>query len=153
MNYLFEDIDAFRVTIRLEGAIVGVDFGQKKIGLSISSPSRTIALPLAVLENTHNKSLFDKINSIIAKKNVVAFALGLPVHIDGKETESSKKARNFAIKLYEFCKLPIFLQEERRTTRAADSLLQIAGFSRKDRNQIDDSVAATLILESTLGKL
>lgn len=157
---IYEKIEDFTNAINPIGTLVGIDYGQKKIGLSLSSPSRSIALPLAIIENSNkdkNKkpinAVFDKILSLIAKKNVVGFVIGLPVHIDGAENDSTKKVREFAPLLHEYFKLPIFFQEERRTSRAADSLLQIAGFSRKERNNQDDSVAATLILESTLAKL
>lgn len=158
--HIYEKIEDFKNAINPIGTLVGIDYGQKKIGLSLSSPSRSIALPLAIIENSNkdkNKkqinAVFDKILSLIVKKNVVGFVIGLPVHIDGTENDSTKKVREFSILLHEYFKLPIYFQEERRTSRAADSLLQIAGFSRKERNNQDDSVAATLILESTLAKL
>lgn len=148
---IFRDIEEFAKNIPNYGSIIGIDYGAKKIGLAVSSPDRVISLPLALIEN--NNKVFDEILSSIRSKKTVGLVLGLPVNMDGSESPSSEKIYQFAKKISEKTNLPIYLQDERRTSRAADSLLLIAGFSRKKRNALDDSIAASLILETCLQRI
>jgi putative Holliday junction resolvase len=152
LELVFEDIVEFASTIKKTDILIGIDYGQKKIGLAISSPSRNMALPLAILLN-NQKTTFNDIKTISLAKNIGGFIVGIPINMDSSHGESAIKAKNFAIKLSAYTNLPIFLQDERRTSKAADSLLMIAGFNRKQRNSMDDSIAAALILESALHAL
>ncbi|MDX1923642.1 MAG: Holliday junction resolvase RuvX, partial [Rickettsiaceae bacterium] len=137
----------------VSGPVLSIDYGDKKIGLAISSPNRSMSAPLAVIKNISIDSLCASIQKIITGKNISGIVIGLPLHQDGNESISSKKVKVFSEKLDSFFNLPLYLQEERRTTKAADSLLKIAGFNRKTRNEVDDSVAACLILDSVLQKI
>lgn len=149
---IFDKIEEFASNIKKTDILIGVDFGMKKIGLAISSPSREMALPLALLAN-NSKAILQEIHNFAKMKQVAGFVVGAPINMDGSYGESAIKAKNFATSLSVFTKLPVYLQDERRTSKAADSLLRIAGFNRKDRNSMDDSIAASLILESALAGL
>ena len=70
--------------------------------------------------------------------------------MDGTESEQTKIVINFVGKLAKKTNLPIYLQDERLTSKAADSLLRNMGFNRKQRNERDDMAAASMILETTL---
>ena len=76
--------------------------------------------------------------------------MGLPVNMDGTNSEQTKIVVNFVNKLAKKTNLPIYLQDERLTSKAADSLLRNMGFNRKQRNERDDMAAASMILETTL---
>ena len=149
---IFDSIEEFASNIKKTDILIGVDYGMKKIGLAISSPSREMALPLALLAN-NPKTIFLEIAKIAKMKQVAGFVVGAPINMDGSYGESANKAKNFATNLIKHADLPVYLQDERRTSKAADSLLRIAGFNRKDRNSMDDSIAASLILESALAGL
>lgn len=130
--------------------LLGIDYGNKKVGLAISSPDHFISMPHSIIiENKESKKL-DKIAEIAEQNNVCALVLGLPVHMDGTHSEQTKIVINFAEKLALRTNLPIFLQDERLTSRAADSLLKMMGLNRKERNQRDDLASASLILETVL---
>ncbi|MDX1917511.1 MAG: Holliday junction resolvase RuvX [Rickettsiaceae bacterium] len=140
------------IDLAKDGPLICLDYGAKKVGIAISSPNRSIALPLGILAND-SKKIYASIQNLISKHNIEAIIIGLPLLTDGKETSSTLTVKNFAQKILSCTNLPIFLQEERRTTLAADSLLKIAGFNRKERSTRDDTIAACLILESVLGRI
>jgi putative Holliday junction resolvase len=77
----------------------------------------------------------------------------MPFNMDGTSSLQTQIVQKFATSMEEKTDLPIFLQDERLTSRAADSFLKSFGQSRKTRNNNDDSVAASMILESTLSGL
>lgn len=148
---IYNNLIDFGEIIGNKGVLISIDYGAKKLGISISSENRSMALPLAVIPN--DKNIFSKICDFLITKKSVGVILGHPVNMDGTISDSCKKVEEFANHLSKKIDIPIYLQDERRTSRAADSLLKIAGYNRKERNQIDDSIAATLILESTLSQL
>ncbi len=150
---VYSSIEEFAASLSSEGPIISLDYGVKKIGIAISSPNRSMSLPLSIIENLSKKKTIEKIKKILKDKNVIGIVLGLPIRTDGSESANSSKIVVLAHELANAYSLPIFLQEERRTTRAADSLLQIAGFNRKQRNNLDDSIAASLILDAVLMRL
>ena len=151
MSLIFDDIGIFCGVTKENDVLMGADFGVKKIGLAISSPSRSMALPLSVLPN--DDYFFAKILKLAKEKNVGGFVVGVPLSNGAIYGDSAVRAKNFAIKLSKVSQIPVFLQDERRTSKAADSLLILAGYKRKERNAIDDSVAASLILESAIAKM
>ena len=145
------DLQSFR-QILTNGPLLALDYGSKKIGVAVSSPSRSISLPLGIVENKGGK-VDDYLKETILSQSIIGIVIGLPVRTDGSETEGSESVRGFANHLSSLLNLPILLQEERRTTLAANSLLKIAGFNRKTRNKSDDSIAACLILDAVLNGL
>lgn len=130
--------------------ILGIDYGNKKIGLAISSPDHIIAMPHSIIVAAKEPEKLEKISDVITRNNICAIVMGLPVYMDGTHSEQTKTTLNFAEKLAKKTNLPIFMQDERLTSRAADNLLKDMGFNRKQRNQRDDLASASLILETTL---
>lgn len=136
--------------------LLGIDYGNKKIGIAISSHDHAIAMPHSIVLAKSEPDKLNKILDIVIKNNICAIVIGLPVYMDGTHSEQTKTTMSFAQKLSEKTKLPVFMQDERLTSRAADNLLKDMGFNRKQRNQRDDLASASLILETTLlsaGKL
>lgn len=146
-----QDIWEYSSHIKETDVLLGIDYGEKKIGLAITSPNRAMAMPLAILLN--NNIFITEIKKIISSNNIKGIVIGIPINMDGTYGPSAIKAKAFAAKLLQYTKLPIYMQDERRTSKAADSLLMIAGFNRKQRNNMDDSIAASLILESAMQAL
>lgn len=87
---------------------------------------------------------------MLQEKNISAIVIGLPINMDGTKSEQTILTEKFAEKLEKRSNLPIFLQDERLTSKAADNLLKGFGLKRKDRNNQDDLAAASLILETVL---
>jgi putative Holliday junction resolvase len=130
--------------------VLAIDYGGKKIGIAISSPDHFMAMPHSIILASKEPEKLEKIARIASQNNICALVIGLPVHMDGTHSDQTKTVINFAEKLSKKTNLPIYLQDERLTSRAADSLLKTMGLNRKQRNERDDMAAASLILETTL---
>lgn len=142
-----KNLQQFYSSLPLQGPLLGIDFGTKKIGLAISSSNRNIAVPYIIITND-DKLLFN-INQLIEEKNICGIVIGLPVNMDGSSGEQAEKIIKFAEKLL-YLNLPIFLQDERRTSKASQALLSNMGYDRKKRDEIDDKYAACIILEAAI---
>lgn len=132
--------------------LLGLDYGVKKIGLALSNPDRTISLPHGIITGTDEEKLL-KIISVISQYKVCGIVIGLPVNMDGTDSEQTKSVFAFTKELALQTELPLYLQDERLTSRLADNLLKATGLSRKKRNSRDDQLAAALILGTTLNAL
>lgn len=130
--------------------LLGIDYGNKKIGLAISSPDHKIAMPHSIIAAREDREKSNHIIDFIVKNNICAIVVGLPVNMDGTSGSQAKIVTSFVNKLAKETNLPIYLQDERLTSRAADSMLKNMGFNRRQRNERDDMAAASLILETVL---
>lgn len=147
---ILSSLQEFYSFFEVNRPIIAIDYGAKKIGLAISSPDHLIAMPHSViLEGKDNEKII-KILEVILKNNVCGVVIGLPVNMDGSDSEQTKIVKNFASNLAKKTPLPLYLQDERLTSRLADNLLKNMGFNRKKRNERDDKLAASLILETIL---
>ena len=132
--------------------IVGIDFGLKRIGIAISDPLRSFATPLEKIERTKNleKDIEQLLSLLKDRGSIELFIIGLPLHMDGKESPMSTLARAFGEKLSELTKIPCEFVDERLTSKAAESLLSELSMNRKKRSQAVDVVSASLILQTYL---
>jgi putative Holliday junction resolvase len=130
--------------------ILSLDYGTKKIGVAISTPDHKMALPFTILAGDSEKKKLHSITTLLQEKNICAIIIGLPINMDGTKSEQTMLTEKFAEKLEKRTNLPIFLQDERLTSKAANNLLKSFGLKRKDRNDQDDLAAASLILETVL---
>ncbi len=147
---IISSLQEFYSFFELNKPLIAIDYGNKKIGLAISSPDHAIAMPHSIIVSYKEQEKLNKIIDFIVKNNVCAIVVGLPVNMNGTNSEQTKIVTNFVDKLAKKTNLPIYLQDERLTSKAADSLLRNMGFNRKQRNERDDMAAASMILETTL---
>lgn len=147
---IISSLQEFCNFFELNKPLIAIDYGNKKIGLAISSPDHVIAMPHSIIVSYKEQEKLNKIIDFIVKNNVCAIVVGLPVNMNGTNSEQTKIVINFVDKLAKKTNLPIYLQDERLTSKAADSLLRNMGFNRKQRNERDDMAAASMILETTL---
>ena len=144
--------DFFNDTQRI-GPLLGMDLGEKRVGLSISDISQSIASNYATLKKK-NFSLFSlELQTIIDKELICGIVIGLPLNMDGSEGPKCQSTRDFAKNFSNIVNLPITFWDERLTTVAAERSLLLADLSRKKRKQVVDSVAAVLILQNLLDRL
>lgn len=137
------------------GRIMGLDFGSKTVGVALTDPLGLICSPTETITREREgkmRATFRRITDIASEKGVEEIAVGLPVNMDGSESERSRKSRQFAEDLrYRLMQkgldIPIFMQDERLTTVSADEILADTGVKAADRKTYIDSVAASLILE------
>ena len=130
---------------------LGLDLGTKTLGISISETG-IISNPLIILR--HNEDfdyLIDELKKIIIDKKIDVLVLGLPKNMNNTIGERGEMVLKFKEKLEVF-NLPIVLEDERLTTRVAESILIDADVSRKKRKKVIDKMAANVILQSYLDK-
>ena len=130
--------------------LLGVDYGEVRIGLAISDPDRKIAFPLATHERGGPAKDAAYFRSLVAEEWVGGLVVGLPVHLDGHEGQSASKARAFGAWLGETTGLPVVFWDERFTTVEAESALWDAGLTHKKRKARRDRVAAQILLQAYL---
>ncbi len=143
------------MVIKEKGRILAIDWGTKKIGVAISDEMRIIATPLPTLEAKPITELLGKIRKIIDEQNVKTVLIGLPIHIDGTKSLSSKMAREFGEKLLNSLqrKIKIIYIDERLTTWEARLLLKQFGEKVKVKSgRLDQIAAATILQDYIAGK-
>lgn len=133
--------------------IMAIDYGEKKVGIAISNHTNTIAMPIGIIRQHKEEDKIREILHIIQKHHVCAIILGLPVSMDGKLDSGCLKVKKFGGLLENKSDLPIYFQDERLTSKAADNILKLLNIKRQVRNNIDDAVSASLILETALKML
>jgi putative Holliday junction resolvase len=137
----------------IKGRIMGIDFGSKRIGISISDPTLTIAYGLSVLEN--NGEVFDKISEICRQYDIALIVVGLPLKLNGKHSSKTEEVLKFVEELESKLKVKVVQWDERFTTKIAQMLKLEMNMKKKDRQRkgTDDLIASTLILQSYLDYL
>lgn len=132
---------------------LGLDFGTKTIGISISDNTKMIASSYKVLRyELSYTSLFDEIKTIIKDMNVDEVVLGYPINMDSTIGKRAEETLRFKKELEEYLNIKIILEDERLTTKEATKILIEADLSRKKRKKVVDKLAASFILQSYLDR-
>jgi putative Holliday junction resolvase len=130
--------------------LLGVDYGDVRIGLAVSDPDRKFAFPLATYLR-RNRDLDAKYFQGVATEQAIGqIILGLPVHLSGREGQKAGEARVFGKWLAEATGLAVVFWDERFTSVEAEGYLQEAGLTNKRRKARRDRVAAQILLQSYL---
>jgi putative Holliday junction resolvase len=128
---------------------LGLDVGNRRIGVAVSDELGLTAQPVLTLERHHNRRVDLRSLARLARRfGVVGVVVGNPVHLSGDISPQAAKTQAFAAELGELTGLPIHLWDERLTTREAHQILYEAGHPRQEHRRVVDQVAATLILQS-----
>ena len=129
---------------------VGIDYGTKRVGISISDSSQMIATALCVIEN---KNIFSFLKELLEKEEVDTIVIGEAKNLDNTETDSSQQIYQFIEKLKnKFPKVFIKTIDERFTSKIAFQSLIYSGIKKKKRQNksLIDEVSATIILQDYL---
>lgn len=130
---------------------LGFDLGSKTIGLALSDAGHRIASPYQTLPRRKFTQDAAELQKIVAKENVGALVLGLPVNMDGSEGPRCQATRAFARNLAQLIPLPVALWDERLSTVAVQRMMtEEADLSRARRAELVDKLAAGYILQSYL---
>ena len=132
---------------------LSLDIGDKRIGVAVSDPFNSYALPVKTIFRKNLKTDLDEVCRIVKEKFVTKIVCGVPVNFDGTPSVQTEKAKFFIERLKEKTGLEVFEADERCTTLEAHETLIQQGFDRKERKNFVDSLAATTILESFLNEL
>lgn len=129
---------------------IGIDYGQKKIGLSVTDDNKVFAFPL---ETVKNIDFFDFIFDFTKENNVEKFIVGKPIRMSGENSEIESEIIKFIKKLEKkFPNIPIVRFDERFTSKIATKSILSAGAKKKFRSnkEIVDKISATIILRDFL---
>ena len=133
------------------GRVLGVDYGDSRIGLAMSDPLKIIASPYKTIRNEGNEKCLQVFQSLIKEKDVEAIVVGLPIGLKGQETVQTKKVREFADLLYTL-KLPIGLEDERLSSVSAEKSMIQQNIKTGHNKELIDQRAAAIILQQFLDK-
>ena len=132
---------------------MGLDLGEKTIGVAVSDTSRRIASPLETLRRKKFTVDAARLVELAEARAIGGIVLGLPRNMDGSEGPRCQSTRAFARNFARVCDLPVTFWDERLSSIAAGRALLEADTSRKRRAQVIDHVAAGYILQGLLDRL
>lgn len=148
------DIQDFKKNLPAYKALLGFDYGAKRIGLAVSDLMRGIATSYKILYRSSWEKDLAEIKKIIAEKEICGFVFGLPLQMNGEEGEIAKEVRAFAEKLTTEIPLPVLFWDERLSSSAVERfLIDEIDLSRAKRKKVLDSSAAAYILQGALDAL
>jgi len=133
--------------------ILGIDYGEKRIGLAVSDPSNMVARSLKVLKSNAARSWVKELKLIIDENRIEKIVVGLPVNMNGSLGEKGREVLAFVEVLKKELKLPVVTWDERLTTVSAEKLLRQTKLSREKRKDILDKLSASIILQSYLDSI
>ena len=133
--------------------ILGIDYGDARIGLALSDASATLCGRAWTLTEWNLDRAVAAIADVVRTEGVERIVLGLPKNMDGTEGPRAEKSRAVAQRLTEATGLEVVLWDERRSSIEAHGILHANGRKEKKHRQTVDAVAASLILEGYLGTL
>jgi putative pre-16S rRNA nuclease len=132
---------------------MGLDLGEKTIGLSLSDTLLAIASPLTTLTRRKFTANAGELDHLIEEHGVGGLVVGLPLNMDGSEGPSAQSARAFARNFSARSEIAIVFWDERLSTAAVTRTLLEADSSRKRRAEVVDKMAAAYILQGALDRL
>ena len=150
---ILTDIAEFAALLPPYRAILGLDLGDKTIGVAVSDLRRTVATPIEVIRRSKFTEDAAKLLAILTDRNICGIILGLPLNMDGSSGPRVQSTQAFARNLIKLTDLPITYWDERLSTVAAERALIEADTSRKRRREVIDQVAAGYILQGALDRL
>jgi putative holliday junction resolvase len=132
------------------GRLVGIDYGTVRIGIAITDREQRIASPLANYTRRTTSLDAKYFGDLVTHEQIAAFVVGLPLHLDGRESQKSSEARQFGQWLKDLTGLPIIFFDERFTTVEAEHALSSADLTKKKRKARLDKLAAQMLLAAFL---
>ena len=126
--------------------LMGIDFGDVRIGIALSDPLQIISQPFKVISN--NDNTIYQIQDIIKTEEVGKIILGLPLNLDGEDTKKTLEVREFSEILKSNVDIPVIFWDERYTTVEANEKLKQMGYGIAESKKVVDKVAASIILKS-----
>ncbi|MEA1952050.1 MAG: Holliday junction resolvase RuvX [Planctomycetota bacterium] len=132
------------------GRVVGIDYGTVRMGIALSDPDRTIASPYENYTRRGKTQDAKYFLNLTEEERVVLFVVGLPVHLDGRESEKSIEARAFGRWLGKVTGVDVVFYDERFSSTEAEHALMEADMTKKRRKKRLDMLAAQIILTAYL---
>ena len=132
---------------------LGLDLGSRTLGIATSDGTGLIASSYKTIKhNEEYERLLQEVKQIVEELKIEAIVLGFPKNMNNTIGPKGELSLSFKEQLEKIVNIPIYLQDERLTTKSATDMLIMGNVSRKDRKKVVDSVAATIILQSFLDR-
>ena len=137
--------------------VLAVDVGARRVGLAISDATATLARPLETIAVADDRDAVRQVARRVADlaaeaDGLATVVVGLPVHLDGSPSDESARVRRFIASLAERTEVAIAIEDERLTSREAESRLALRERDWRKRKQQLDAAAAAIILQDYLDR-
>ena len=146
-------VEELRARLKPGQRLIGLDLGDKTIGVALSDPMRAIATPVETIRRSKFTPDARRLIEMAKRENAAGFVLGLPMNMDGSAGPRVQATRAFARNLGRLTDIPVVLWDERMSTAGVERTLLEADLSRARRAQVVDKLAAAWILQGLLDRL
>ena len=148
------ELEALAATLPTGKRLMGLDVGDKTIGIALSDTLLMTASPIEVIRRTKFTTDAEKLITLIRAREAAGVVVGLPVNMDGSEGPRCQSVRQFATNLLQKIDLPVLFWDERLSTAAVERMLvDEMDISRARRRAVVDKAAAAYILQGALEAL
>ena len=130
--------------------VLAVDYGERRTGIAVSDALGITAQGLDTIETKDENKLPSLVAETAFSRKAERIVIGLPLNMDGSESEKSVKVRDFGSKLKELTGLPVFFMDERMTSSQAHKVLHELEKKTRGNKELIDKISATLILQDYL---
>ncbi len=128
--------------------VLGLDYGERRIGLALSDPLGIIARPLAIIDRKETKDYISRISEIISEKKITSIVVGLPLTLKGHNSKQTEIVLAFIDQLQSELQIPILSIDERLSSMAAKKSLQIQSVKTgHEKGRVDETAAAIFLQE------
>ena len=136
-------MDSYRLS-----RVLGIDYGERRIGLALSDPMGIIAKPLRVIDRKNTTDYISEILNTSKEKNATIIVVGLPLTLRGKQSKQTEIVQRFIEKLIQLGKIPVVPVDERLSSIAAKKSLQLQGVKTgHEKGRVDETAAAIILQE------
>ena len=135
------------------GALLGLDLGEKTIGVAVCDPARRVATPVETVARKKFTQDAERLAHLAGERNAVGIVVGLPLNMDGTEGPRAQSTRSFVRNLPRILALPVAFWDERLSTAAMERDLIALDTSRTRRAQLIDESAVAFILQGAIDRL
>lgn len=133
---------------------LGLDLGSRTLGVAKSDASGLIASSYTVIRhNEEYERLLEEVKKLVEELKIDAIVLGFPKNMNNTIGPKGELSKEFKEKLENILEIPVYLQDERLTTKSAHDILISGNVRRENRKKVVDAVAATVILQTYLDKI
>ena len=148
------NLQEFKSQLKPYKAIIGFDYGEKRLGVAVSDLMRMVATADKTIFRTNLNDDLEVIKKIVEERGIGGIVYGLPLQMNGEEGETAIAVRKFADKVYKQIPLPFTFWDERLSSRAMENfLIREVDMSRAKRKKVLDSSSAAYILQGLLDAL
>ncbi|MBU4201210.1 MAG: Holliday junction resolvase RuvX [Verrucomicrobia bacterium] len=130
--------------------ILGIDYGERRLGFAISDETGIIAMPLCVVTVEHPRHALDEVQRLVREKQAGQVVIGMPLNMNGTRGPASEAVARFVTRLSKTISIPVATWDERLSSKAAERILIDADVRREKRKGVIDQLAAQIMLQSYL---